>query len=221
MIKIQDYLKQLGIPQLIVCIGDSHVISLTNSQYLGSINCRLYYVDQQKVLFISLWFKDTLAYSVSKKLFSKKFVIKSFLLGMLRVLGARFYFNFGEIDIRCHLAKVDKHTDFLPSYVHNCRKLVRASSNQIFFLTPTPPSDLYENHPSFPRYGDLSERIKAYMDFCSNLSIAVEQQSCRYIDLSSVLFSSSEGLRAELTDDGCHLNQKGATLVRKLILEHK
>jgi lysophospholipase L1-like esterase len=116
------------------------------------------------------------------------------------------------------LAKVDKHADFLVSYVNNCKKLVKANSGQIFFLTPTPPSDLYENHPSYPRFGELSERMDAYLEFSRSLSIAAEQQSCKLIDLSDELLSSSGGLRAELTDDGCHLNQKGATLVRKLIL---
>lgn len=201
-------------------MGDSHVVSLTDSEYNKSINYKFERIGNRYVLFLSLWFKDTLAYNVSKKIFSRDIAFKAYLLGLLRFVGARYYFNFGEIDIRCHLAKIDKRADFLSLYVYNCKKLVKANSNRIFFLTPTPPSDFYENHPSFPRFGELSDRMKAYTEFCQSLAIAAGQQSCKFINMSVELLSVSDGLRVELTDDGCHLNQKGASLVRELVLAY-
>lgn len=199
-------------------MGDSHVVSLTDSQYKKLINYKLERIGNRYILYISLWFKDTLAYNVSKKIYSGHLARVAFILGLLRFVGAEYYFNFGEIDIRCHLAKEDKHADFLTSYVYNCKQLVKAKSNRIFFLSPTPPSDLYENHPDFPRFGKLSDRMKAYKEFTESLGLVAEQQSSKFIDLTVELLSVSNGLRVELTDDGCHLNQKGATLVRKSIL---
>ena len=218
---ISKYRNWHVLPRLIVFMGDSHVVSLTDSQYKKSITYKLERIGNRYVLFISLWFKDTLAYNVSKKIYPRGLAGKAYLLGLLRFVGARYYFNFGEIDIRCHLAKIDRSTDFLSPYVYNCKKLVKANSNRIFFLTPTPPSDLYENHPSFPRFGEISDRMKAYKDFCKNLAISAGQQSCEFIDLSVELLSTSNGLRIELTDDGCHINQKGATLVREFILAYE
>jgi hypothetical protein len=216
--EISRYLNLHSLPRIIVFIGDSHVVSLTDSKYKSSINCKFERTGKRYVLYLSLWFKDTLAYQVSKKLYSKNLAGKAYLLGLLRIFGARYFFSFGEIDIRCHLAKKDKFADFLSLYVLFCKELVNADSDRIFFLTPTPPSDLYENHPNFPRFGDISERMEAYNEFCKNLAIAASQQSSKFIDLSDQLLSMSYGLRADLTNDGCHLNQKGATLVRKKVL---
>ena len=215
---VSQKFSRFALFRIIIFIGDSHVVSLTDSEFDRSLSCKLSRIGSRYFLFVSLWFKDTLAYSVSKKRFPSNLKTKMYVLNLLRLVGAKYYFNFGEIDIRCHLAKEDKNIDFLPSYVYQCRKILKTNSKRIVFLTPTPPSDLYEDHPSFPRYGGMSERMKAYFDFCDNLRIAAIQQSCGFINLSHALVTGTSGLSSDLTDDGCHLNLKGASLVRELIL---
>lgn len=211
--------SRCAFPKLIVLLGDSHVVALTDSNFVRILNIKFDRNNNQNRIFLSLWFRDTLAYNVSKGVYPKSAKLLAIILGGLRFFGAKFFFNFGEIDVRCHLAKIDKSSDFLVEYVQMCLKLVKSSPKNVYFLTPTPPSDLYDNHPSFPRFGSLSDRIIAHRVFCKNLEMASNFHSCGFVNTGEELTDEFGGLEFSLTSDGCHLNQKGSKIVRADIID--
>jgi hypothetical protein len=210
-------IKSIQTPKIYVIIGDSHAVSLTNSKYERIVSAKICRLMGSNQLFISLWFRDTLAFHVSKGEFPRVAGILARLFGLLDIVGAKFVFCFGEIDVRCHLADPEKTKEFINSYVFNCMKLVKAKPKNVIFLAPTPPSDFYMDHPSFPRYGNLLERIRAHNDYCVELENHTISSSCVYIDSRTVLADGQGGLRRELTDDGCHLNSEGAAIVRSIV----
>lgn len=211
--------NRLALPKLIVFLGDSHVAALTDSKFARILNIKFDRTNYQNRIFISLWFQDTLAYNVSRGVYPKSAKRLAFLLGRLRFFGAKFFFNFGEIDIRCHLAKTDRSSDFLVEYVQMCLKLVKSEPKYVSFLTPTPPSDFYDNHPSFPRFGSLSERIVAHRVFCENLKTMANFHSCGFVNTGAELTDEFGGLEFSLTSDGCHLNQNGSKIVRADVID--
>ena len=210
-------IKKYQIPKIFVIIGDSHVVSLTDSRYERIVSIKICRIMQRNHLFISLWFRDTLAFQVSKGECPKTAGRLARVFGLLRNIGAKFVFCFGEIDIRCHLADPEKNTGFINSYILNCIKLVNAKPKNVMFLTPTPPSDFYMDHPSFPRHGNLIERVRAHNDYCGELEKHANSNFCIYINSRTVLVDEQGGLRRELTEDGCHLNSQGAAIVRSII----
>jgi lysophospholipase L1-like esterase len=209
--------KKYLIPKIFVFIGDSHVVSLTDSRYERIIGARFSRIKGRNHLFISLWFRDTLAFQVSKGESPKAAERLARVFGSLKNIGAKFVFCFGEIDVRCHLADPEKNTNFLNLYVLNCIKLVNAKPKDMIFLTPTPPSDFYMNHPSFPRLGSLIDRVRAHNNYCAELEKYTKLNFSHFINSHSVLVNGQGGLRRELTEDGCHLNSEGAAIVRGIV----
>jgi len=210
-------IKKFQIPKIIIIIGDSHVVSLTDSKYERIVSAKICRIMGRKHFFISLWFRDTLAFQVSKGEFPTTAARLARAFGLLGNIGAKYVFCFGEIDIRCHLADPEKNTGFINSYILNCIKLVKAKPKDVMFLTPTPPSDFYLDHPSFPRSGNLNERVRAHNDYCAELEDGAISNFCRYINSQSALVDGHGGLRRELTEDGCHLNSKGAAIIRNIV----
>lgn len=213
------FFKRLGFPKLIVFLGDSHVVAFTDSKFIRILNFKFDRIHNQNGIFISLWFRDTLAYNVSRAVYPKSAKRLAFLLGCLRFVGAKFFFSFGEIDIRCHLAKVDRSSDFLIEYVQMCLKLVKSTPRYVFFLTPTPPSDFYNDHPSFPRFGSLTDRIGAHGVFCENLKTMAKFHFCGYVNTGADLTDKFGELQYSLTSDGCHLNENGSKIVRAAVID--
>ena len=198
-------------------MGDSHVVSLTSSQYDRIFNVNFDRIEEVNYIFISLWFRDTLAFQVSQGNYPKNSLRMARILRKLRFLGAKFVFCFGEIDVRCHLASPDKNSDFLSSYTLKCLNLVRAQPKHVSFLTPTPPSDYYENHPRYPRRGTISERVVAQNNFCVELEKSAQVLSCMFMNPSVEIIENDGILKREMTDDGCHLNEKGGDLIRVFV----
>jgi len=213
-------IKNYQIPKIFVVIGDSHVVALTDSRYERIVSAKICRIMGRNHLFISLWFRDTLAFQVSKGESPKTARRLARVFGLLGNIGAKFVFCFGEIDIRCHLAGPEKNTGFINSYVLNCIKLVNAKPKNVIFLAPTPPSDFYMDHPSYPRRGKLIERIRAHNVYCVELKDHSISNFCVYVNSRTVLVDGQGGLRRELTEDGCHLNSEGAAIVRNIISNH-
>lgn len=212
------FASMLNLPKIIVIVGDSHAVAFTDSRYEKNINFKFFQFHQMRYLFISLWFRDTLAYQISSGQFPPEPKRALAWLRKLRFIGASYVFCFGEIDVRCHLVDIDKSKGFMDAYVTQCSELVRAKPERIAFITPTPPSDFYEDHPSYPRNGTISERVIAHNAFCASLKGTVLNQSFIYIDTRDSLTNEFGGLRREYTQDGCHLNAVGSSVVRVHVL---
>jgi len=142
-----------------------------------------------------------------------------------RVPGARdagWFFSFGEIDIRCHLApRLAGGADvgFVSSYVERVRDLVgRLGAGAGTIVVPVPPClDSYD-HVAFPVAGTPAQRLAAHAAVRSALAAAVDAAPpLRLLDLTGALSGPDGLMRDELTDDGCHTNAAGRAVVRQQV----
>ncbi|WP_408898111.1 SGNH/GDSL hydrolase family protein [Nocardioides sp. R1-1] len=139
-----------------------------------------------------------------------------------RVPGARdaaWFFSFGEIDIRCHLAPrlaQGADADFVATYVERVRGLVgRLGTRTGTIVVPVPPClDSYD-HAAFPVAGSPEERLVAHGAVRTALTAAVDATpGLRLLDVTEALAGPDGLMRDELTDDGCHTNAAGRAAVR-------
>jgi hypothetical protein len=142
-----------------------------------------------------------------------------------RVPGARdaaWFFSFGEIDIRCHLAPrlaAGGDVGFVATYVDRVGGLVgRLGTPAGTIVVPVPPClDSYD-HAAFPVAGSPDERLAAHRAVRSALTVAVggapSRPGLRLLDLTEALAGPDGLMRDELTDDGCHTNAAGRAVVR-------
>ncbi|MBU2695730.1 hypothetical protein [Pimelobacter sp. 30-1] len=145
-----------------------------------------------------------------------------------RVRGAReaeWYFSFGEIDIRCHLApRLAQGGDvgFVATYADRVHDLLgRLGADHGTLVVPVPPClDSYD-HAAFPVAGTPEERLAAHRSVRSALVVAVgaapAHPQLRLLDLTDALAGPSGLMRDELTDDGCHTNAAGRDVVRRAV----
>lgn len=143
-----------------------------------------------------------------------------------RIPGARdaaWFFSFGEIDIRCHLApRLAQGADvgFVSSYVERVQGLVDRLGTPVgTIVVPVPPClDSYD-HAAFPVAGSPEERLAAHRAVRSALTLAVSaaptQPPLRLLDLTDALAGPDGLMRDELTDDGCHTNAAGRDATRR------
>ena len=130
-------------------------------------------------------------------------------------------FVFGEIDVRCHLAprlEGGLDTAFVTRYVDRVISLMdRIGAPRAVIAVPTPPSDDVQDHVMFPVAGDLSQRIEAHSLVRQTLIDTLRDRDdprLDLLDLREVLADADGRLLSELTDDGCHTNDEGRTVVR-------
>lgn len=143
-----------------------------------------------------------------------------------RVPGARdatWFFSFGEIDIRCHLAPRlagGGEVGCVATYVDRVRGLVGRLGTPVgTIVVPVPPClDSYD-HAAFPVAGSPDERLAAHRAVRSALTVAVgagpARPALRLLDLTEALSGPDGLMRDELTDDGCHTNAAGRVVVRR------
>lgn len=146
---------------------------------------------------------------------------------LIRILGKTRHLSlmvvFGEIDVRAHLAgpcmQSRRSMNFARAYLMQCQnlgKLVRAQ--RVVITVPVPPGDSFEDAPEFPRSGVLSERIDAFCLLRRALTSAVDSSKgipvTVLLDCTDEMADSDGSIRADLTDDGCHVNGTGARIVR-------
>lgn len=144
-----------------------------------------------------------------------------------RVRGAReaaWYFSFGEIDIRCHLAprlaQGDGDVSFVATYADRVHGLLgRLGAAHGTLVVPVPPClDSYD-HAAFPVAGTPEQRLAAHRAVRSALVVAVGAERARpelrLLDLTDALAGPDGLMRDELTDDGCHTNGAGRDVVRR------
>jgi hypothetical protein len=129
---------------------------------------------------------------------------------------------FGEIDVRVHLAgtrrKSQRSMQFVSEYVTRCQHLgQKLCASRVFITVPVPPGDSFVETPGFPRSGTLAERINAFQNLRLALEAALHSTETEpttvMLDFSEELADSDGSLRGDLTDDGCHVNDRGARLV--------
>jgi hypothetical protein len=134
---------------------------------------------------------------------------------------------FGEIDVRVHLvnhlvdmqARSRPSMNFVSEYLKQCQLLAKTLlADRVLVAVPVPPGDSFNDPPNFPRSGTLAERIDAFLLLRDELAAAVDTTGAEpttfLFDCTEELADSDGSLRADLTDDGCHVNHSGAEVVR-------
>ena len=191
-------------------IGDSHATHLcgTNLRKIAKRRNRTSY-----------WLGPRLLFNISRDGFVINPEDTSYLR---RQKFARLIIILGEIDIRVHLAN---H----PSRISNLEEVCVAYCQAIKALGDTlgiedvsvvcgpPPSDTGEIDPRFPRRGPLVERIKVFQRLNEILEDVVTRKfrEINYVFPWSAIQDSDGSLSKRFTHDGCHVNTRGANVVRR------
>lgn len=199
-------------------VGDSHAVFLNNCWPVSS---RLSRIDDQRFV----WhLGPRLMYSIANNGFPLDVLLVARLIHWFG--GSRnvaLIFVFGEIDVRVHLADTQAQSrrslKFLSEYAEQCRLLgQKLGATHVVVTVPVPPGDSFDDAPEFPRSGTLAERINAFRELRQALEAALSATGAEpktvLLDCTEKLANPDGSLRADLTDDGCHVNKSGALLVR-------
>lgn len=131
---------------------------------------------------------------------------------------------FGEIDVRCHLAKHGAGSDTDLEFVNDYVKTISAAANTprfipIVFVVPPPPCREHMNLHNFPVVGTFQQRRQAFDSLRTALKRFAVEAGDRFqvIDATALLEDEHEGMRTGLTDDRCHVNLEGVAVVRTFV----
>jgi hypothetical protein len=134
-----------------------------------------------------------------------------------RTREVTWFFNVGEIDLRCHLVKWLPEEDALPfvdDYVARVQALVTEfGGTRAVVVVPVPPAVEAFIHESFPVVGTLEERLAAHRLLRRRITEAVSaarpEPRLAVLDMTERLSDDAGYFRPELTVDGVHPSEAG------------
>ena len=127
----------------------------------------------------------------------------------------------GEIDIRCHLPGREHDFSFVAGYVDEVAAMVETfKAPRGYIVVPPPPNVDCPSVDLFPIKGTIDERIAAFRAMRAALIDAVEPHpKVALLDFTDVLGNPDGTMIAALSDDGCHTNVQGRSIVRARVEE--
>jgi hypothetical protein len=137
-------------------------------------------------------------------------------------------FTAGEIDARAHLAPRaaagDLDVSFVAQFVtRGCELAALLKSRTAVFVSAPPESDIVPAELAYSVNGTIEERVMAQRRLTAALASAVAAHTgpvlAVCVDATDLLADDAGVLRHDLTDDGHHVNARGAALVRSRIDE--
>ena len=200
-------------------IGDSHAGYLTESFSTANV---LRSDEGEQVLHLGA----RLMHSISHAGFPR-WVIR--LLELECRLGRRpgtLVLCLGEIDVRCHLAgqlrEGEVDLSFVGAYVARVLELARScAAERVAFVVPPPPCVDQLDATRFPVRGTFAERTRVFDALRARLDLEVADQASAppavVVDCTDALWDPVHGMRPELSDDRCHVNSRGAEVVRRVL----
>ena len=131
------------------------------------------------------------------------------------------FFVFGEIDIRCHLApRLADGGDvgFVAQYVDHVRALtaiIGPAASRV--VVPVPPCIDVLDHNAFPVAGSPEQRLAAHRAVREALHAAAADtgDEVGVLDMTPALMQPDGLMQPQFTDDGCHTNAAGRAVVRR------
>lgn len=204
-----------------IYIGDSHAVHLIQTEFPSP---RVAYRDRSTA---SLYLGPRLLYSVATSGWPR-WVART--LRALRTVqristAAPIYLVviLGEIDVRCHLAapgRMDGIRDLAQQAIERAVELCHylPPASRVVVCSPLPPSQDYLSMAQFPVVGSVAERLHVLGELRSALHEAVDAlppSDVLFFDPCPFVVRADGELRRDLTIDGCHLNSRGAALIRR------
>ena len=195
-------------------IGDSHAIHFSGKELF---NMPFFCNDREFCFPLG----PRLMHTIAKRGFQ---IPRRFIIAMWASKFNTLVFCLGEIDCRVYLASNEaenyKKGDWVETYVMNSIKLSETLKiRNVVILSPVPPSDIGVSDDRYPRSGSLMARVSAtrwMRDELKKLKV-FEDSSCKLLDLEEILAGRGGSLDHKLTEDGVHVNNIGAVLVRNKI----
>jgi len=198
--------------EIYLVVGDSHSCYISNT--------KLVRFAEGPFGFFSFWVGPRLMYSIAHKGFPVSRMEKS---ALKRMNFSAICFSFGEIDIRAHLAEnpdfLHASTNWINLYIMKCIEFANDVCGKLaVIIIPPPPSDWAFDNISFPKRGDLQQRVSAHNTVRKLLlQSASDTRNITAIDLTNE-FSDQQGeLSRQFSDDGCHINFHGASMIHSAI----
>jgi lysophospholipase L1-like esterase len=133
--------------------------------------------------------------------------------------------SLGEIDCRMYLGseKADMYRSefWVDRFLQNSLQLAKdIRVKRIIVLTPVPPSDIARIDERYPRKGTLYDRVDSTKWLTSALmnSKWSSDPTLNILDLSKILSIEDGSLDPKYTDDGVHVNLRGAGVIKQKIV---
>ena len=189
----------------ILWVGDSHAMFMRKGlrQQLGN---------HESIASLLYWIGPRLMFSVSKSGFPSARFFRLFVaVWKPRVL----VISLGEIDIRMFLSDPSRRSaiwveEYLRKVSEFCDEL---KINNVHLLTSIPISDLPQQD-QIQSVGTVSERLNGFSWLQSELTVLVAREEFRskiyVLNLQNCLSDKIGKLDSKFTDDGIHVNARGA-----------
>jgi hypothetical protein len=104
-----------------------------------------------------------------------------------------------------------------------CKKieelLIDKNPRSISVLGPMPPCDLGPVIEGYPRRGSISQRIEAtkWLNGALKFQVTTRKPEWNFINLMNLLATPEGTLSPQKTDDGLHVNSRGAIAIQRFI----
>ena len=197
-----------------IWIGDSHATYICAGG-LRSYRKEISAGPQRSVL----WLGPILAYA-----FRATDVLEARLQRRLRPARLGVYVM-GEIDCRVHLGfdSNKRSIDWVRRYVAEVLLLTsKLGLQEAVIVGPVPPigapqESSQANRELFPTRGSLADRTFATRWLSESLKDECHRSGLRFVDANHALASSTGSMRECYRLDGCHVNWRGARIVRRAV----
>lgn len=126
--------------------------------------------------------------------------------------GEPILFEFGEIDVRCHLVR-RSYADIVSTAERYVGAIARVSPGPAYVMAPIPPI-VRPRGTDFPFTGSFEERMRVHGEFTDAIKSAAVKFSVGFIPIPSIYLSPAGGLDFALSDGDVHMSpvETGALL---------
>jgi hypothetical protein len=196
-------------------LGDSHALCFNSPISLAMF---LRTPDGQFVV----RFGARLMYSISKNGIPEKILRVARFVGRFGRPGSIVpIISAGEIDIRCHLPDREPDYSFVQEYVDQVAAMIETTkAPRGYIVVPPPPNVDCPSVELYPIKGTIEQRVEAFRGMRAALIDAVESHpKVGLLDFTDVLGNPDGTMIGDLSDDGCHTNPKGISVVRARVDE--
>jgi hypothetical protein len=207
-----------------IYIGDSHIWYIAAEKESTKIS-RIYFNSNGDLI---LWLGPKLMYTIGIKGFEFNLLQKLSLLIANKKNYNNLVAHFGEIDCRVWSSKLDNMEKI---ELVSKRYISRIENLSSFYglarsvlISPIPPSDRGQTNLDFPKNGSLATRVQVTARITLSLEANQNINMIKVLNSQRLVGSNTIGpdfgsLSAVFTLDSCHVNKKGAEIIKRNLNE--